>query len=86
MSDSADTRQFKLDHRWARAQMSAYVDGELTDPRRRRMEGHLAHCERCRQLLAGLRATIQAAQALPPLASAIAPQDRAEVVIARLDR
>jgi len=50
------------------------------------MEGHLAHCERCRQLLAGLRATIQAAQALPPLASAIAPRDRAEVVIARLDR
>ena len=85
MSDYADTRKFKLDHRWARAQMSAYVDGELADQRRRRMEGHLARCERCRQLLASLRATVSAARSLPSPSSPTPPIDRAAAVIARLD-
>jgi anti-sigma factor RsiW len=85
MSESADTRQFKLDHRWARAQMSAYVDGELTNPRRRRMESHLARCERCRQLLASLRGTVAAVQALASPASPTSPHDRATAVIARLN-
>lgn len=84
MSESADTRQFKLDHRWARGQMSAYVDDELTDARRLRMDGHLARCERCRQLLASLRATVAAANGLPSPASPTSPQDRAAAVIARL--
>jgi anti-sigma factor RsiW len=85
MSDYADTRQFKLDHRWARAQMSAYVDGELADARRRRMEGHLARCERCRQLLVSLRETVAGVQALPSPASPTPPKALAAAVIARLD-
>jgi anti-sigma factor RsiW len=85
MSEFADTRQFKIDHRWARARMSAYADGELTGSRRERMKGHLARCERCRQLLASLQATIAAAKALPSPASPTSPSDRAAAVIARLN-
>lgn len=85
MDENARTRQFRLDHRWARAQMSAYVDGELTNARRLRMDGHLARCERCRQLLASLRATVAAARGLPSPASPTSPQDRAAAVITRLN-
>jgi anti-sigma factor RsiW len=85
MSESADIRQFKLDHRWVRAQMSAYIDGELADRRRGRMEAHLARCERCQHLLAGLRATISAVRALPSPASPTTPDHRAAAVNARLN-
>ena len=65
--------------------MSAYADGELAGSRRERMEGHLARCERCRQLLGSLQATIAAAQALASPPSPTSPSDRAAAVIARLN-
>jgi anti-sigma factor RsiW len=35
--------------------MSDYLDGELPQTRRTRMEDHLGECAECRRLLAGLR-------------------------------
>ena len=43
-------------------QLSAYLDGELDLPRRRRLESHLAECAECSALLADLRAIVAAAQ------------------------
>jgi anti-sigma factor RsiW len=84
VSEFANTTQFKLDHRWAPTHMSAYLDGELTDPRRRRMEDHLARCQRCRRLLASLRETVAAARALPAPVSPTPGSELAAAVIARL--
>jgi anti-sigma factor RsiW len=36
--------------------MSGYLDAELSSGR---MEGHLAECDECRRLLAGLRAVLR---------------------------
>jgi anti-sigma factor RsiW len=38
--------------------MSDYLDGELAESRRVRMERHLGECGRCRRLLDGLRRTV----------------------------
>jgi len=42
-------------------QLSAYLDGELDLPSRRRLEVHLAECAECTALLADLRAIVAAA-------------------------
>jgi anti-sigma factor RsiW len=42
------------------ALMTAYLDGELTDPDRERLEVHLAECPHCSEYLAQLRVTIDA--------------------------
>ena len=52
--------RFLLDHRWSPRQMSAYLDGELSESGRDRIERHVHDCHRCRELLRGLRATIAA--------------------------
>ncbi len=52
--------RFLLDHRWSPGQMSAYLDGELSESGRGRIERHVHDCHRCRELLRGLRATIAA--------------------------
>jgi anti-sigma factor RsiW len=39
--------------------MSDYLDGALATSGHGRMERHLASCEECRRLLAGLRRTIE---------------------------
>ena len=38
--------------------MSDYLDGELAASARARMDRHLAECDECRRLLAGLRRTL----------------------------
>ncbi len=60
MSDAT----FDQDHRWAPDQFSALLDGELGDSARRRLERHLADCDECRRVLAGLRAMLAALQGL----------------------
>jgi anti-sigma factor RsiW len=40
--------------------MTAYLDGELSQRDRDRLEGHLAECPHCSEYLAQLRATIDA--------------------------
>jgi anti-sigma factor RsiW len=77
--------RFRLDHRWAAARMSDYVDGELGPLVLRRLNHHLSECHECRALLRSLRqllAVLQSAAAAdahepaPPIAAA---------VLARLD-
>jgi anti-sigma factor RsiW len=77
-------RQFRLDHRWARLQMSAFVDGDLAESRVARMDRHLAQCARCGSLLSGLRMTIAGLNALPVPPVPAGRDDVASAVIARL--
>jgi len=58
--------RFRLDHRWAPAHMSDYLDEELDTRRRRRLERHVGQCEECDRLLAGLRAMLRLLHALTP--------------------
>jgi anti-sigma factor RsiW len=76
--------RFRRDHRWAPGRMSAYLDGELPEPRRRRMEEHLAECDECRRLIAGLRVVIGALHHLPVLEPGADPAQLAVAVRGRL--
>ncbi len=38
-----------LEHRLLRRHLSAYADGALAPPLRRRVEGHLSRCPACRR-------------------------------------
>ncbi len=75
MSDAT----FEQDHRWAPDQFSALLDGELADNARRRLELHLAQCDECRKVLAGLRAMLAA---LNGLAGVRAPSGEAVQIAA----
>ena len=57
--------QFALDHRWAPARMSDYLDGQLAVQRRVRMERHLDHCGECTRLLGDLRRIVTGLHRLP---------------------
>lgn len=69
-------------HRWTRARLSAYVDGDLSPRQRRRLERHAARCSDCRGTLRSLIRVIHALRTLP------APPDRrvAHRVVARVRR
>ena len=56
--------RFKRDHRWSGEHMSEYVDGELPEGARERIERHLAECEDCEGLLGSLRGIIGGLAAL----------------------
>jgi Putative zinc-finger len=72
MSGFSQQGRFARDHRWAPDRMSAYVDMELAASARERMERHIGECAECRQLLAGLRATLDVLHRLPaPSADAV---------------
>ena len=49
----------------ARTLLSSYIDGELSERERRRVERHLSECERCRWELESLRLTAELARGLP---------------------
>lgn len=51
-----------------RALLSEYIDDGLDPDERARIERHLADCAGCREVLAGLRATVEAVRALPAIA------------------
>ncbi len=52
-------------HRFTQANLSAYLDGELSERDAARVQAHLARCQACRQEMADLQATIRALSALP---------------------
>ena len=54
-------------HSRLRGLISDYVDGQVTESERDRVEAHLAGCEQCRSELEGLRATVSLLGALPEL-------------------
>jgi anti-sigma factor RsiW len=65
MSDILHRARFRLDHRWAPAHMSEYLDAELSAGRRQRLERHVGECRECRRVLAGLRALLGALHSAP---------------------
>ncbi len=50
---------FMRQHRWTQARMSEYLDGELSQRDRERVEQHTGICPECSRLLATLRRTLR---------------------------
>jgi anti-sigma factor RsiW len=75
---------FMLDHMWTGRHLSEYLDDDLDDAARARVERHAHLCPKCRELIDALRQTLTALRRLahhPPRGSATGV---AESVIGRL--
>ena len=57
-------------HGKLRELLSSYIDDEVSDSERRRVERHLSTCEECRQELDSLRVTVTALRQLPEIQTA----------------
>lgn len=55
---------FMRDHRWTRSHMSEFIDLELDEPERRRVEEHVGLCPQCHRLLRTLRRTVSGLRSL----------------------
>jgi anti-sigma factor RsiW len=86
MSDTSQAARFERDHRWAPGQMSAYVDGDLPEALRTRLEHHLGECAECRRLLAGLERMIDRLGRLAAPSGGLPPREIAAAVRVRLDQ
>lgn len=53
-----------VDHRFTNAHASEYLDGELSQGGRKRVERHTSVCPRCRALVASLRRMIETLSAV----------------------
>jgi anti-sigma factor RsiW len=51
-------RRFIREHRWTHAHLSDYLDSELDERRRERVENHVTLCPECHRVLATLRRTM----------------------------
>lgn len=56
---------FRLEHRFTQKNLSAYLDGQLTDSEKERLEHHLAECSQCQEELATLCSTVELLHAVP---------------------
>jgi len=72
--------RFMRDHRLVASQASAYLDRELDEPARRRVERHARVCPLCHHLIETLRGTIAGLAGL----RAETGVEIADMVIARL--
>lgn len=52
------------EHRWTHAHLSEYLDRELDEGGRERVEDHLTLCPECRRVLATLRRTMAGLRSL----------------------
>lgn len=52
-------RRFMGEHRWTHAHLSDYLDRELDEGRRERVEDHVSLCPECHRVLATLRRTME---------------------------
>ncbi len=50
----------RLEHRWARRRLAAYLDDDLAPAKQRRLERHAAGCPECGPLLRSLATVIAA--------------------------
>ena len=55
-----------LDHRFTKAHASGYLDGELDEAGRERIERHTSVCPQCRALLVSLRRMLAELSRLTP--------------------
>lgn len=86
MRDLLARLRFATDHRWAPPRMSAFLDHDLTERQRARMERHVSECRRCRSLLTGLELVVAALSRLPPPTDGDAPQIAASVRVRLSER
>ena len=70
------------DHRWTHPRLSEYLDGELGEGQRARVEEHVRWCPECRRVLESLRRTVEGLMGL----RVAAPESVAPGVIERLRR
>ena len=56
--------RFMRDHRFTRSHASEYLDGELDERGRRRVEVHTGICPPCRRLVESLRHTVAALRSM----------------------
>ncbi len=50
---------FMRQHRWTQARLSEYLDGQLSQRDRERVEQHTGMCPQCSRVLATLRRTLR---------------------------
>jgi anti-sigma factor RsiW len=76
-----EKRRYMREHRWTHAHYSAFLDGELTEAERARVEEHVGVCPVCRRMLASLKRTLSGLRGL-----AVEPSEPgiADTVIDRL--
>lgn len=74
-------RRFMRDHEWTHEHLSDYIDGELRERERERVEEHVRMCPQCRRVLATLRKTVAG---LGSLMSPSPPPGLADSVIGHL--
>ncbi len=55
---------FARDHRWAQRHLSHYVEGDLPDARRRRLDRHAAECPDCARGVRAMLALVRGFAAL----------------------
>jgi len=77
-----EKRRFMREHRWTHERLSEYVDGELDEDGRARVEVHVRWCPECRRVLESLRRTVAGLMRL----RVAAPEGLAIGVIERLRR
>lgn len=65
------------------AELSAYLDGELTAPQHAAVEAHLANCAACRQVLTELREVAQCVSRLPRAKAPAALADELRGLVVR---
>lgn len=76
-----EKRRFMREHSWAGRHLSGYLDNELSERERHRLEQHTGICPECRRMLATLRRTLRE---LRGLSGDAAPRGLADSVIERL--
>jgi anti-sigma factor RsiW len=58
-------RRYMREHHWTHAHLSDYLDKDLSDAERERVEDHLSMCPHCRRVLRTLRRTLESLMNLP---------------------
>ncbi len=76
--------RFGREHRFTFEHASQYLDGDLDEAGRERVEHHARLCPKCHELLASLRRTISALRELGTGPDEPGDSDVADGVIARL--
>ena len=84
MKGSTDLFRFLTERRHSKLRelLSSYIDGEVTDAERARVEEHLATCDACHEELESLRWTVSVLKEMPEIQTSrsfavSAPSDRA---------
>lgn len=77
--------RFMREHRWTARRLSDYLDRELDESDRRRVDEHVGLCPQCRRMLGTLRKTVSGLRALRDRPPASPPGDGvSEGVLGRL--